>query len=124
MRTDTAQPVRLSEYRAPDYLIDHVDLDIRLHLSATHVRARLSSRPNPLGRPGAPLTLDGDGLSATTVLLDGGALDLGVIAMSGLAGQAAGPKLAAQVKDPWVERTRPLGAGRSKRHNLPLSRRI
>ena len=73
MRTDTAQPVRLSEYRAPDYLIDHVDLDIRLHLSATHVRARLSIRPNPLGRPGAPLTLDGDGLSATTVLLDGGA---------------------------------------------------
>ena len=51
MRTDTAQPVRLSEYRAPDYLIDTVDLDIRLNLSATHVRARLSIRPNPKGRP-------------------------------------------------------------------------
>ena len=82
MRTDTAQPVRLSEYRAPDYLIDHVDLDIRLHLSATHVRARLSVRPNPQGRPGAPLVLDGDGLNATTVLVDGGALDLGAIAIS------------------------------------------
>ena len=77
MRTDTAQPVRLSDYRAPDYLIDAVHLDIRLHLSATHVRARLSIRPNPLGRPGAPLMLDGDGLNATMVLLDGGALDLG-----------------------------------------------
>ncbi len=76
MRTDIAQPVRLSDYRAPDYLIDTVDLDIRLHLSATHVRARLRVRPNPLGRPGAPLTLDGDGLNATTVLLDGGALNL------------------------------------------------
>ncbi len=81
MRTDTAQPVRLSEYRAPDYLIDTVDLDIRLNLSATHVRARLSIRPNPKGRPGAPLVLDGDGLNATTVLLDGGALDLGAIAI-------------------------------------------
>ena len=82
MRTDTAQPVRLSEYRAPDYLIDIVNLDIRLNLSATHVRARLSIRPNPKGRPGAPLVLDGDGLNATTVLVDGGALDLGAIAIS------------------------------------------
>jgi len=81
MRTDTAQPVRLSDYRAPDYLIDAVDLDIRLHLSATHVRARLSIRPNPQGRSGAPLVLDGDGLNATTVLLDGGALDLGAISI-------------------------------------------
>ena len=76
MRTDTAQPVRLSDYRAPDYLIDAVDLDIRLHLTATHVRARLSVRPNPLGRPGAPLVLDGDGLTATAILLDGAALAL------------------------------------------------
>ncbi len=76
MRTDTAQPVRLSDYRAPDHLIDEVNLDIRLNLTATHVRARLSIRPNPKGRPGAPLILNGDGLNATTVLLDGGALDL------------------------------------------------
>ena len=76
MRTDTAQPVRLSDYRAPDYLIDSVDLDIRLHLTATHVRARLSIRPNPLGRPGAPLVLDGDGLKASAILLERGALTL------------------------------------------------
>ena len=86
MRTDTAQPVRLSDYRAPDYLIDSVYLDIRLHLTATHVRARLSIRPNPLGRPGAPLSLNGDGLNATMALLDGGALDLdaSVISPDGL----------------------------------------
>ena len=76
MRTDTAQPVRLSDYRAPDYLIDAVDLDIRLHLSATDIRARLSLRPNPLGRPGAPLVLDGDGLTAKAIFLDGEALSL------------------------------------------------
>jgi len=82
MRTDTAQPVRLSDYRAPDYLIEAVDLDIKLHLNATHVRARLSVRPNPLRRPGAPLVLDGDGLKAAMVLLDGVALDLGANALS------------------------------------------
>ena len=76
MRTDTAQPVRLSDYRAPDYLIDTVDLDIRLHLTETQVRARLSVRPNPLGRPGAPLVLDGDGLTASAILLDGAAVAL------------------------------------------------
>jgi aminopeptidase N len=76
MRTDTAQPVRLSDYRAPDYLIDTVDLDIGLHLTETQVRARLSVRPNPQGRPGAPLVLDGDGLTATTILLDGVAVAL------------------------------------------------
>ena len=81
MRTDIAQPVRLSDYRPSDYLIDAVDLDIRLHLSATHVRARLAIRPNPMGRPGAPLVLDGDGLNATMVLLDGGAMDLSTLSI-------------------------------------------
>ena len=76
MRTDTAQPVRLSDYRAPDYLIDTVDLEIRLHLTETQVRARLSVRPNPLGRPGAPLVLDGDGLTASAIMLDGAAVAL------------------------------------------------
>ena len=81
MRTDIAQPVRLSDYRPSDYLIDSVDLDIRLHLSATRVRARLAIRPNPMGRPGAPLVLDGDGLNATMVLLDGGAMDLSTLSI-------------------------------------------
>ena len=76
MRTENAQPVRLSEYRVPDYLIDTVDLDIRLNLTATHVQARLGIRPNPKGRAGAPLVLDGDGLVATSILVDGTALDL------------------------------------------------
>ena len=76
MRTETAQPVRLADYRPTDYLIDKVELDFQLHLDATQVRARLSMRPNPAGRAGAPLELNGDGLVAKLVELDGQALDL------------------------------------------------
>ena len=63
MRTDIAQPIRLADYRPPDYLIDSVDLDVRLDPHATRVVARLAVRPNPKGRGGADLVLDGDGLS-------------------------------------------------------------
>ncbi len=77
MRTDTARsPVLLADYRPTDYLIDTVDLDVRLHPSATRVIARLGLRPNPAGRPGAPLSLDGDGVDARRIALDGEALDL------------------------------------------------
>ncbi len=76
MRSDQGQPTRLSDYRVPDYLIDTVDLDVRLHPSATRVRATLALRPNPAGRANAPLVLDGDDLVATAVELDGTALDL------------------------------------------------
>jgi aminopeptidase N len=75
MRTDSAEPVRLKDYRAPDYLIDKVDLDVKLDAVATRVVARLAIRPNPGGRPKAALRLDGDGLVAKRITLDGGALD-------------------------------------------------
>jgi len=72
-------PVRLADYRPPDHLIDTVDLDVRLSATATRVVSRLAIRPNPLGRPGAPLVLDGDGLDARRVELDGVALDLAAV---------------------------------------------
>ncbi|MGH6800184.1 MAG: M1 family aminopeptidase, partial [Methylocella sp.] len=76
MRTDAAEPVRLKDYRVPDYLIGKVDLDVKLHPAATRVLARLAIRPNPQGRPNATLVLDGDGLAAKKIALDGGDLDL------------------------------------------------
>src|SRR5579885_2765893 len=75
MRTDAGKPVHLKDYRVPDYLIDKADLDVKLHKEATRVSARLSIRPNPKGRPGAPLALDGDGLAVKTIMLDGAILD-------------------------------------------------
>ena len=76
MRTDTAKAVNLKDYRPADHLIEATVLDVSLHLSATIVRATLTIRPNPAGRAGAPLALDGDGLQPLRVELDGGLLDL------------------------------------------------
>ena len=74
MRTDTPQLVRLEDYRPSDFLIDRVDLDIRLHPTRTRVTASLALRPNPAGRAGGPLVLDGDELKLLAVAVDGQAL--------------------------------------------------
>ncbi len=74
MRTDHARPVRLQDYRPSDWLIDKVDLEFSLHPSATKVRARLSLRPNPAAPGAAPLRLDGDELSLSSIAIDGTAL--------------------------------------------------
>src|SRR5438105_362338 len=70
MRTETARPVRLEDYRVPDYLIDTVELDVVLHPTATRVRATLAIKPNPAGIASAPLVLDGDGLTLVSLALD------------------------------------------------------
>jgi aminopeptidase N len=71
MRTDTPHVVRLEDYRPSDFLIDRVDLDIRLHPSRTRVTASLALRPNPAGQPDAPLVLDGDELTLLAAAIDG-----------------------------------------------------
>jgi aminopeptidase N len=70
MRTEQARPVRLQDYRPPDWLVETVHLDISLHPTATKVRATLNLRPNP-GTSPAPLVLDGDGVNLSSVTLDG-----------------------------------------------------
>ena len=74
MRTEEARPVRLADYRPPDWQVDTVDLDIALDPTATRVRAKLNLRPNADGGPPAPLTLDGEGLVLRSIALDGTAL--------------------------------------------------
>jgi aminopeptidase N len=67
MKTDTA-PVRLEDYRPPDFLIDGVHLIFHLDLERTLVTARLMLRP----REGASqLVLVGDELKLVSVALDG-----------------------------------------------------
>jgi aminopeptidase N len=73
-------PVRLADYRPTDYLIDTVELDISLHEHATRVVSRLRLRPNPLGRAGAPLILDGGDLKPLRVTLNNQPLDLAAVA--------------------------------------------
>jgi aminopeptidase N len=41
MRTEEHRPVRLSEYRPPDWLVETVDLDVKLHPTQSPVRATL-----------------------------------------------------------------------------------
>ncbi|KMO28192.1 aminopeptidase N [Methylobacterium aquaticum] len=74
--------VRLADYRPSDYLIDRVDLDVRLHPTETRVTATLALRPNPDGEPGAPLVLDGDELTLLAIALDGQPTGPGAIAVT------------------------------------------
>ena len=73
MRTDIAQPVRLKDYRPPDWLVETVSLDVSLHPTATKVRATIAFKPNPKTTV-ASLVLDGDGLSLVSLKVDGAAL--------------------------------------------------
>jgi aminopeptidase N len=74
LSTDIAppQPVRLADYRAPEFLVDTVDLVFELGDANTSVKARLGIRRNPAGvDPEAPLHLDGEELRLVSVALDG-----------------------------------------------------
>src|SRR5436189_5184220 len=71
MRTEQALPVRLQDYRPPDWLIATVELEVALDRTATRVRATLHLEPNPQAAAPAPLVLDGDGLTLISLKLDG-----------------------------------------------------
>src|ERR1700683_86843 len=75
MRTHVGQPVRLVDYRVPDFLVDSVDLDISLNRHDTRVVSTLRMRAHPEGRPDAALELDGDELGLVALQLDGENLD-------------------------------------------------
>ncbi|HMD65370.1 MAG TPA: aminopeptidase N [Stellaceae bacterium] len=68
----TPRPVRLAEYRPPDFLIDTVDLVFELEDGDTRVRSRLQIRRNPENSDRmAPLHLDGEELELLSLSLDG-----------------------------------------------------
>jgi aminopeptidase N len=69
MRTDTAQPIRLADYRPPAYLIDTVALDFNLEPKTTRVKAKLAVRRQS-AEP-EPLLLDGVRLKLISVAIDG-----------------------------------------------------
>ena len=70
MRPEEPRPVRLKDYRPPDWLIETVNLDVSLDPTATTVRAKLRVKPNGAGAP-APLVLDGEELKLHSLALDG-----------------------------------------------------
>ncbi len=80
MRTDTPQPIRLTDYRPPAFLIDEVHLDFRLEPTTTRVKARLTVRRN--GDHAEALRLDGVRLKAISVAIDGRRLGEGDYAIT------------------------------------------
>jgi aminopeptidase N len=70
MRTEEPRPIRLKDYRPPDWLIETVALDVNLDANATRVRSKLRVKPNTAGTP-APLVLDGEDLKLVALRLDG-----------------------------------------------------
>ena len=71
MRSDQSRPVKLSDYRVPDYRVLTVELDVALHPTATRVVATLAVERHPQGEAGAPLVFDGDDLVLVSLTLDG-----------------------------------------------------
>src|SRR5262245_66015563 len=55
MRTEQSVPIRLEDYRPPDWLVETVDLNVALDATATRVRAALRLKPNPKAAAAAPL---------------------------------------------------------------------
>ncbi len=66
------QPVLLKDYRAPEFLVDAVNLEFDLHASYTNVRNFLRLRPNSADREAAAhVKLDGDNLKLQRVVVAG-----------------------------------------------------
>ena len=85
MRTEEPRPIRLRDYRPPDWLIETVELDVSLDPTATTVRSKLRVKPNGGATP-APLVLDGEELKLRSLALDGKPLP--ARSLHGDAGQA------------------------------------
>ncbi len=77
MKDSAPQPVHLSDYAPPPWLVDRVDLTFRLYPSATRVLSRVLFRPNPAAEGGQPLRLDGERLRLVSASVDGRALTPG-----------------------------------------------
>ncbi len=77
MRSDHPPAIHLADYRAPDFLVDHVDMLISLDAAATRIVATLSMRRNPAGSGNTPVVLDGDELQLKSLLLNGAPVDAG-----------------------------------------------
>ncbi len=67
---DAPQPIYLSDYTPPAYLVDDVHLTFRLHPTKTRVTSKITFRPNPAASSRA-FELYGEGLSLIWASIDG-----------------------------------------------------
>jgi len=71
MRTNTGQAILLKNYKAPEYRIKTVNLDIDLHPTQTRVTSTVQFVRNKGIDAGTPLKLDGDELTLINVSVNG-----------------------------------------------------
>ncbi|GAA0692034.1 aminopeptidase N [Dyella marensis] len=71
----SAPTIRLSDYRAPAWRVERVELEFDLGIDVTEVSSRLLLRRDPA--QDEPLRLDGEGLELLSIALDGQPLDAG-----------------------------------------------
>jgi aminopeptidase N len=69
MRTDEPRAIRLKDYRAPDYRVETLALDVSLDPDATRVVARM--QVTRMAGEAVPLVLDGEHLTLLSVAIDG-----------------------------------------------------
>ena len=70
MRTDTSQAIHRSDYAAPNYLVETVELGFDLDPALTRVAARLTMTRNPEGL-GRDIVLHGDTLELVALRMNG-----------------------------------------------------
>ena len=71
MRNDTVVTVRRSDYRAPAFVIERVELDFDLDSTQTTVTSRFTVRPDPDAPADASIWLDGEDLEFVELTIDG-----------------------------------------------------
>ncbi|MEQ1768858.1 MAG: aminopeptidase N [Devosia sp.] len=76
MRTETGQTIYLKDYAPTPYVIEKVELDLRIEAENTRVRSFLTIVPREGTEPGTPLVLDGDELKLKTIAIDGFPVEL------------------------------------------------
>ena len=69
MKTDAPKVIKLSEYKAPDYNVETIDLTVHLDDTKTLVQSKMKLKRN--GEAGASLVLNGEELELKSLKLDG-----------------------------------------------------
>lgn len=69
MKTDTPKLIKLSDYKAPDYLVETIDLVLHLDNTKTLVQSKMKMKRNTT--EAAPLVLNGEELTLIEVKING-----------------------------------------------------
>jgi aminopeptidase N len=71
MRGGTEETIYLKDYAPTPYLVEKVELDVRIAPETSQVRALVTLVPREGTAPGTPLELDGEELKLTSIAIDG-----------------------------------------------------